>query len=489
MYRYAFFAFLLLVTTGSADAGVRAESFAPLVEKLSPAVVNISSSQKLKSGGMTGAPFGNMPLDQQEQLKEFFQQFGIPQGGMGGGKALEQEVQSLGSGFVISADGYIVTNNHVVEKAEQISVRFQDNTKYEAKLVGRDPKTDLALLKIESKKSLAFVALGDSDKVKVGDWVITIGNPYGLGGTVTAGIVSARGRNINAGPFDDFLQTDAAINQGNSGGPMFNTDGEVIGVNTAIFSPNGGSVGIGFAIPSSMAKPVIEQLRTEGRTHRGWLGVKIQQVTDEIANSLGRKNAKGALVLEVTPDSPAAKAGIKAGDVIISFDGKDIGEMHQLPRIVAETKIGKEVEVEVWCGNDTEEFDVTLGELDESEDLETSASDTAPKSEKKLAGEAMLDLEVQTISDGLRARYGIPKDIKGVVIVQVKRDGEAAMRGVQPGDVILAVNQRDVKDISALKSAVAEARDAGRDYILMRVWRAGESTYITLPTGKDAKKK
>lgn len=472
------FASFLVIAFSAVSAGAAVpESFAPLVEKLSPAVVNISSSQKIHRGGAGASPFGNVPPGQEEQLKEFFERFGMPLG-----QPLEQEVQSLGSGFVIDPEGYIVTNNHVVEQAEQITVRFADNSKYEAKLVGRDPKTDLALLKIDSKKDFPYVTFGDSDKTRVGDWVVTIGNPYGLGGTVTAGIISARSRNINAGPFDDFLQTDAAINQGNSGGPMFNADGEVIGVNTAIFSPTGGSVGIGFAVPSALAKPVLQQLKEHGRTHRGWLGVKIQQVTDEIANSLGLKKDKGALVLEVTPDSPADKAGVKAGDIILSFDGKDIPEMHILPRVVAETKVGREVNVVVWRDGDEEELEVTLGELDEGEEL--AAAKTPDKKDTKPVptGEPLLGVEVEDLTAALRSRFNVPKDVEGIVIVRTKPDSEAAKRGVEVGDVILAVNQQEVDNVSDAQSELKKAKSDGRDYVLVRIWRGGESTYITLPT-------
>lgn len=403
---------ILTLGFAPADAVARGtpESFADLVEKLSPAVVNVSTTQKVK--GAEGVPFmfpfEGMPPGQMDQFKDFFERFGMPQGGEEG---MEREVQSLGSGFVIDPAGYIVTNNHVIEEADEITVRFQDDTKYVAKLVGRDSKTDLALLKIEAKGKLPYVTFGDSDSVRVGDWVIAIGNPYGLGGSVTTGIISARSRHINAGPFDDFLQTDAAINRGNSGGPMFDIHGKVIGVNTAIFSPTGGNVGIGFAIPATLAKPVIDQLKQYGRTHRGWLGVKIQHVTDEVADSVGLKKEHGALVLEVTPDSPAAKAGIEPGDVILSFNGQEIKEMRELPRIVAETKIGTSAEVVVWRAEREKEFTVTLGELDEKEEEQaatpSSESDTAPK------GEKLLGMTLAPVDEATRKQFSLGKKTRG----------------------------------------------------------------------------
>lgn len=451
-------------------------SFADLIEKLSPAVVNVSTTQKVKGGGQMLLPFEGVPPGQMDQFKDFFEQFGLPKGG----GLPEQEVQSLGSGFVIDPQGYIVTNNHVIESADEITVRFQDDTQYKATLVGRDTKTDLALLKIDAKKRLPYVGFGDSDKVRVGDWVIAIGNPYGLGGSVTTGIISARSRHINAGPFDDFLQTDAAINRGNSGGPMFDTEGNVIGVNTAIFSPTGGNVGIGFAIPATLVQPVIQQLKEHGRTHRGWLGVKIQHVTEEVADSLGLKKPHGALVLEVTPDSPAAKAGIEPGDVILRFDGKEIKEMRELPRIVAETKIGSRASVTVWRGETTREFSITTGELDEEE--EQASAPKKPKGETP-RGEALLGMTLATINADIRKQYDLPKDTQGVLVLEPGT--MAGGRGIAKGDAITGVGQRDVADIAALKTAIASARKAGKKFALLRVLRGTSANFVTLPTEEE----
>ncbi len=484
------FLFSWIVVVSALTQPARADSvpgsFANLAEKLSPAVVNISTTQKVKGGGgPILMPFGDgMPQGQMDQFKDFFEQFGMPNKG---GDAPEQEVQSLGSGFVIDPEGFIVTNNHVIDEADEITVRFQDETQYKAKLVGRDSKTDLALLKIDAKKRLPFVTFGDSDAVRVGDWVMAIGNPYGLGGSVTTGIISARSRHINAGPFDDFLQTDAAINRGNSGGPMFDMDGHVIGVNSAIFSPTGGNVGIGFAIPSALVRPVIDQLKEYGRTHRGWLGVKIQHVTDEVADSLGMDKARGALVLEITPDSPAAKAGLETGDVILSFDGKPVKEMRELPRIVAETKIGSSVKITVWRKESTKNFSVTTGELDEEEEeTKTAASEeesTLPK------GEKMLGMRLAPLDEELRKQFNLPKKAQGIVVLEVQSGSEAGSRGITQGDIIAGVGQEDVADIAQLKKQIAAAKNEGKKFALLRILRGKSATFVTVPTEEEKEKK
>jgi serine protease Do len=484
---------LLVAMTGLFQAeAVKArpapDSFAELVERLSPAVVNISTSQKIKGagvgkgGGIPGVPF-MMPPGQEEQFRDFFERFGVPNGE--GAAPVEREVQSLGSGFVIDADGYIVTNNHVIQNAEQITVNFQNDIKLEAEVVGRDPKTDIALLKVESPKPLPYVTFGDSDDTRVGDWVLAIGNPFGLGGTVTAGIISARARNINAGPFDDFLQTDAAINRGNSGGPMFNMNGQVIGISTAIFSPTGGNIGIGFATPSSLAKPVLDQLREFGRTHRGWLGVKIQQVTEEIAESVGLDGTRGALVLEVSDNSPAAVAGLKTGDVVLSFNGQPIKEMRNLPRLVAETKIGSSVEVVVWRGNKERTFKVKLGELDETE--EASVEESEAPQQKEVKGEQYLGMGLRNLDRSLARQLTIEGRESGVAIVSVDRSGVAAKRGLRRLDVIIGVNQTPVKTVKEFRAAMKEAEAAGREFALVRVARGKTESYITLPTSPEAK--
>ncbi|MDG1288020.1 MAG: DegQ family serine endoprotease [Rickettsiales bacterium] len=480
----------LFMLTAPAFARGAPESFAPLVEKLTPAVVNISTTQKVKQkkGEMAGMPFMfQLPDDPQfDPFRQFFDQLEKQQGGRGGmAKPKEREVTSLGSGFIIDAAGYVVTNNHVIAEADEVSVILQDDTSLKAKVVGRDPKTDLALLKVESKEPLPFVRFGGSDSVRVGDWIMAIGNPFGLGGTVTAGIISARSRSINAGPFDDFLQTDAAINRGNSGGPMFNMDGEVIGINTAIFSPSGGNVGIGFAVPSALAKPVLDQLREHGRTYRGWLGVKIQEVTDEMASAVGLTDAAGALVLEITKDSPAAKTDLKPGDIILSFDGKPVTGMRKLPRIVAETKVSKEVAIAYYRDGKKRSTSVILGELDETSEL-ADGKDAKPKADmpagvktKKLVG-----LELATIDGVMRKKYRLPEALSGVLIVDIKNDSAAAKQNLRIADIIVRINDQEIKVIADVENALSSARKAGRDYALTRLIRDKNELFTTIPTGK-----
>lgn len=475
-----------------AQAQERPSSFADLVEKLTPAVVNVSTTQKIKSAqNFGGMPFPNLPdAPELEPFRDFFERFGNP---YNMGQPQEREVYSLGSGFIIDASGYVITNNHVVDDAEEISVTLADNSKYKAKIIGRDKKTDLALLKVDAKKNLPFVPLGDSDSMRVGDWVIAVGNPFGLGGSVTQGIISARQRSINSGPFDDFLQTDAPINRGNSGGPLFNTKGEVIGINTAIFSPSmgGGSVGIGFAIPTSLAKPVIEQLKEFGRTHRGWLGVKIQEVSEEIADSLGMKKPIGALVLEVDKDSPAGKAGIVAGDVITNFDGKEITEMRLLPRIVAETKIGRTVNITYWHKNSEKTGKVNIAEMDEqNEDMDGgNKGKNSDPSKKTPESESIIGLSLSPLTPQLRTRLRIDeKQTGGLVIMDVKSGSEAAKQGLQRGDIVIDVNNETVKSPSDFKNAVENARKAGRKFALIRISRKGDEAFITLPVSENKDK-
>jgi serine protease Do len=475
------FAFIALVVFPASAFAVYTPpaSFADLVEKLSPAVVNVYTTQKVKGVELPeGMDLPNTP--EFAPFRQFFEQFN-KQNGQGGKDEPEQEVTSLGSGFIIDPSGYIVTNYHVVAKADDVSVRLSDDTKLSAKVIGRDEKTDLALLKVESKKPLPYVPLGDSDKVRVGDWVICVGNPFGLGGTVTAGIISARARHIGEGAYDDFFQTDAAINRGNSGGPMFNTRGEVIGVNSAIFSPNGGSIGIGFAIPSNLTKSVITQLREHGKIRRGWLGVKIQTVTDEIADSLGMKTPHGALVLEVSKDSPADKAGMKVGDVIVRFDGQDVKEMRTLPRMVADTKIGKQVGVDVLRKGGVKHLAVTLGELKDEED--TGKTGKSGSLDKSLKGKPVLGMSLAPLTDALRDHFNLDSNAKGVVVTGVEGGSKAAERGIEPGDLITRLNDRDVAAVQDVESGIREAKTAGRKYVLLQVKRGDDSQFVTLPLG------
>lgn len=471
-----------------AQGGQIPGGFADLVEKLSPAVVNVSSTQKVKNNQGPGVnPFQELPdTPEFEPFRQFFDQLQKGQGQQDS----DRDVYSLGSGFIIDPTGYIVTNNHVIDDAEEITVILSDKSKYKAKIIGRDKKTDLALLKIEAKKDLPAVTFGDSDAMRVGDWVIAIGNPYGLGGSVTQGIISARQRSINAGPFDDFLQTDAPINRGNSGGPLFNTKGEVIGINSAIFSPSGGSIGIGFAIPTSLAKSVIDQLKQFGRTHRGWLGVKIQEVTEEAAESVGLSKPYGALVLDVSKDSPADKAGIKAGDVITAFDGKEISEMRFLPRMVAETKKDKSVPITYWRKNASKTVQITVGELDEKDDQADNEDDSKDKKlkSKDTQSETIMGMDVTPLTSILRNQLGLDEKQAGLAVTDVKHGTEAAKRGMRPGDVILDVNNEAVKTPADLKKAFDTARKDGRKFALVKVLREKDTAFVTLPTAEEEKK-
>jgi serine protease Do len=484
MYKFlknaVFFCLISLVYLPANATSAMPESFADLVDKLTPAVVNISTTQTVEGGAnsmgemlMQPPEGGTSPDDLPELFKKFY----------GENDNGEHKTTSLGSGFVISADGYIVTNQHVVEKADEITVIFSDDTKAIAKVIGKDSKTDLTLLKVDVKKKLDFVKWGSSDKSRVGDWVIAIGNPFGLGGSVSAGIISARARDINSGPFDDFIQTDAAINRGNSGGPLFNTAGEVIGINSAIFSPSGGNIGIGFALPSSMAEPVIEQLKETGHIVRGWLGVKIQTVTDELAEGLGLKDAKGALVLDVSENSPASKAGIVAGDVILSFDEKELAVMRKLPRIVADTPVGKKVPVEVWRKDKKQTLVVTISELkdDDEDKVQTAKSSPENKKESLDATKTILGIGVKDLDDNVRKRFNIGKDVKGAVIVKIDPDSAAAKKPLRKGDVITAVGQEKVLNSADAEKLVKNVVDSKRKSVLLLINRSGDSLYIALP--------
>lgn len=478
----------LLLIGGSAHAAGTPESFAPLVEKLTPAVVNISTKQKIKQNGVNvpGLPFMfQFPDDPKfDPFRNFMDQ--LQRGQKEGIVPKEREVTSLGSGFIIDPKGYVVTNNHVIAEADEIHVILHDDTSLDAKIIGRDPKTDLALLKVTRDKPLPYVKFGNSDTMRVGDWVLAIGNPFGLGGTVTAGIISARSRSINAGPFDDFLQTDAAINRGNSGGPMFNAQGEVIGINTAIFSPSGGNIGIGFAVPSAMAQPVLEQLREYGRTYRGWLGVKIQEVSEEVADATGLKKAKGALVLEITPDSPAAKSDLQPGDIITRFDGKEVEEMRLLPRIVAETKVGTEVAVDYWRNGKAKKTKVTLGELDESPAEEEHAQHTPKDTPTGVKTQKVAGLELAEVSPELRQRYRLKDSISGVIVLDIIPDSKAAKQNIRRGDLLIQVNTAKIKTLKEVVSALKAAHKEGREHALVRLKRGKDELFVTLPT-TDAK--
>ncbi|MCO6416849.1 DegQ family serine endoprotease [Siccirubricoccus sp. KC 17139] len=449
-------------------------SFAPLARQLLPAVVNISTSQNAARPGQRPDAPDTPQAPPGSPFEEFFRDFfnrNRP-GGPGGPGAPEapqrRQARALGSGFVVDAqNGIVVTNNHVIDGADEINVILQDNTSIRAELLGTDPRTDIAVLKIRTDKPLTAVRFGDSDTAQVGDWVLAIGNPFGLGGTVTAGIVSARGRNINQGLYDDFIQTDAAINRGNSGGPLFNLDGQVIGINTAIYSPTGGSIGIGFSIPSNLARNIVAQLQEGGRVRRGWLGVNIQQVTDEIAESLGLSGGgRGALVARAQEDGPAAKSGIRNGDVILRFNGQEVREMRNLPRIVADTPVDRQVPVVVWRDGKEVTLSVTVGELP-GDQQQAAANPQAPASRPtELSG---LGLRVAPISPEVRDRFSLRPDQRGVVIMEVAPDSPAAERELRPGDVIVEVQQERVTTPQEVQQRLEQLRKQNRPSALLLI--------------------
>jgi len=466
--------FFAVAAPSGANARGAPDSFADLAENLLPAVVNISTTQKV-SGRDEELPQFDFPPG--SPFRDFFEQFQRKRR-----EAPQRRGTSLGSGFVIDKTGYIVTNNHVIEGADQITVVMHDERKFEAKLVGRDPKTDLALLKVKTSEDLPSVSFGDSDHARVGDWVLAIGNPLGLGGTVTAGIVSARGRDIRSGPYDDYIQTDAPINRGNSGGPLFNIKGEVIGINTAILSPSGGSIGIGFSIPSQLAIGVIEQLRKYGATKRGWLGVQIQAVTDEIAESLGLKSSKGALVAGVVKESPAEAAGFKTGDVIISFDGREVPESRRLPRMVAETDVGKKVGVIVWRNGKRETLSVQLGELEKVDQAALTTPEKSAPAEKGGHQFKELGLSLSPLNPELASRFDLEEDVTGLVVVSVDEDSNASEKGLSPGDIIVEINQEKVRTLKEVQEQVDKAEKAGRRSVLLLVkFRQGEDPLRFVP--------
>ena len=436
------------------------ESVADLAENLADAVVNISTAQTVQ--GQRSVPMPQVP--EGSPFQEFFEEFFNRQNR---DDDQPRRVQSLGSGFVLDGEaGIIITNNHVIEGADEVTANFNDGTKLRAEVIGTDEKTDIAVLKVEPETPLKEVGFGDSDGIRVGDWVMAIGNPFGLGGTVTVGIVSARNRDINAGPYDNFIQTDASINRGNSGGPLFDMDGNVIGINTAIISPSGGSIGIGFAIPAKTAIRVIDQLREFGETRRGWLGVRIQEVTDEIAESLGMDDAIGALVAGVTDDGPAAKGNIEAGDVIIKFDGKTVESMRELPRMVAETAIGKEVDVVVLRKGEEVTIRVTLERLEENQVTEASAP-AEQEPDQSAETSKVLGMTLAELDDALRQQFSIEEDVTGVVVTEVEAGSSAEEKRVMAGDVIKEVAQEAVATPAEGEAEIQKLKDDGRRSALL----------------------
>ena len=488
---------LLLATLAPASSQTPRgpSSIAPVAEKLVDAVVNISTSQTLK--GPEGVPLPRVPKG--APFEEFFEDFFNRKGGR---SPSDRKVSSLGSGFVIDGkEGIVVTNNHVIDGADEITVNFHDGTKLKVeKVIGKDTKTDLALLKVSPKKALPAVTFGNSGRMRVGDWVMAIGNPFGLGGSVTVGIISAKQRDINSGPYDDFLQTDAAINKGNSGGPLFNMEGEVIGVNTAIISPTGGSIGIGFAVPSDVAVVVIDQLRQFGETRRGWLGVKIQSLTEDLAEAHSVKENTGALVASVTPESPAAKAGIQEGDIILKFDGKDVTTMRGLPRLVAQTPIGKDVDVEILRKGQKRSMKVAVGRLTEDEEPKAATKgprgkdkqskgkdkekdkDTNKDSGKPGGRSALIGLGLAPLTDELRTKHKLGKDTKGVIVLEVDPASPAAEKGVKAGDVIVEAAQDAVTSIDDINKSVDKVKKAGRKAVLLRLEDGkGDLRFVAVP--------
>jgi serine protease Do len=467
-------------------------SVAPIAEKLIEAVVNISTNQTLK--GAEGAPLPKVPKG--APFEEFFEDFFNRKGSR---SPSERKVSAQGSGFVIDGkEGLIVTNNHVIDGADEIVVNFSDGSKLKVeKVLGKDTKTDLALLKVAPKRPLAQVAFGPSARMKVGDWVMAIGNPFGLGGSVSVGIISAKQRDINTGPYDDYLQTDAAINKGNSGGPLFNMDGEVIGINTAIISPTGFSVGIGFAVPSDAATVVVDQLRLYGETRRGWLGVNIQSITEDLAETYGVKENSGAFVSSVAPAGPAAKAGIQDGDVILKFDGKDVASMRGLRSIVAQTQIGKEVDVEIVRKGQRKTFKVAIGRLaEETKPAAKPGVRVTPKSRSKgkekekdssvqppaPAGRSLIGLVLAPLTEELRTKHGLGNNVRGVIVIEVDPASPAAQRNVKVGDVIVEAAQEQVSSIEDVVQGIERMRSSGRNAVLLRLEDAkGDLRFVAVP--------
>lgn len=449
------------------------DSFADLSAQLLPTVVNIATTETLKASPQTGA-VPNLPPG--SPLQDLFKDL------LGPKPNAPRHVTSLGSGFIIDPTGYIVTNNHVIENSDQITVTLNTGEILPAKVIGRDAKTDLALLKVTPRKPLPVAHFGDSETARIGDWVIAIGNPFGLGSTVTAGIVSARNRIINAGDYDDFIQTDAPINRGNSGGPLFDMQGNVVGVNSAIFSPSesGGSVGIGFAIPSDLVREVISQIRQYGAPRRGWIGVRIQQVTEDIAEGLGLPTAAGALVAEITPNGPAAKAGIQNGDLITSFDGRPIGDSRAVPRIVATTPIGKTVAIDVLRKGKKVTLRLTVERLNEGSPGPLKPGKTVPKPKTKLSE---LGLSLGSIDGRARVQFGLKAAVKGVLVTDVTPNSPAAENNFRPGDVILEVQKMPVHTPDDVMRRIDADAKAGRKVEIMLVSRDGALTYVALRLG------
>ena len=450
------------------------ESFADLAEELSPSVVNITTSTTI--AGVTDQARPQIPEGSpfEDLFKDFFNNGE-------GGQARPRRSSALGSGFVISADGYIVTNNHVIDKADEIVIEFFDGKELVAELVGRDPKTDIAVLKVEATEPLPFVGFGDSDIARVGDWVMAIGNPLGQGFSVSAGIISARNRTLRSGPYDDFIQTDAAINRGNSGGPLFNMNGEVIGVNTAIISPNGGSIGLGFSMSSRVVSRVVNQLKEYGETRRGWLGVQIQDIDSDMAEALGLEKVSGALVSGV-PDGPGADAGILSGDVILSFDGVEVEDTRGLVTIVGNADVGKVVDVIIFRDGSSKTIKVTLGRREAAEKEKILPTAKVPE---KIKESVKLGMKLLTINDETRTQLNLPEDLNGVAVLDVAETSDAFEKGIRAGDVIVEAGRTKVTDVNDISDIFENAINSGRKSILLLVKRGDNSRFVGLSLSKE----
>ena len=448
-----------------------AELFAQLAGRVVGVVVNISTQAAPPAKPAQDQPQNSPGSTLDEMFRDFFGDKGAPGGRSPG-------IASLGSGFVIDPSGLIVTNNHVIATADQITVTLSDDTALQAQVIGRDQVTDLALLKVDTKTPLPAASWGDSNKAKVGDWVLAIGNPFGLGGTVTAGIISATARDIHSSPYDDYLQTDASINRGNSGGPMFDLSGEVIGINTVIYSPSGGSIGIGFAIPSTLAQPIIEQLKATGKVERGWIGARIQPVTDDIAESVGLDKARGAMIATIDAESPAQQAKLQPGDVILSYDGKPIERSRQLPRLVAATPPDKQVKATIWRDGKEQEVELKAAALNPNR---PPAPAPAPEKPKPPATVDALGLKLAKVSPELKKQFSLPEAASGVVITEVPPNSPGAGQGLRPGDLVIAVGHAPVGSPDAVPPLVAAAKKAGQKKMLVRVEREGNTRFVALP--------
>ena len=461
------FSIILLMNCFPARGSNLPDSFADLVEELSPAVVNITTTAVVPEREQF-----NPMVPRGSPFEDFFRDFMEKQPGDQQPKR-QRRGTALGSGFIISSDGLLVTNNHVIENADEIKIEMLNGEILEAKVLGTDKKTDVALLKVESKTELPFVEFGNSDDSRVGDWVLAIGNPLGQGFSVSAGIISARGRDLQ-GPYDDYIQTDAAINRGNSGGPLFNTSGKVIGVNTAILSPNGGSIGIGFSMSSVVVQKVVNQLRDYGETRRGWLGVRIQNLNLEVAEALGLENTEGALVTDV-PDGPAREAGIKSGDVIVEFDGFQINDSSSLVKVVGDSEVGKDVDVLIWRDGNKKTVIVKLGRL-ETVQLSNDKNQNRASQINEYAGMSFTELTGE-----IRKRYDLSDDDIGVVVVGVNDNSPAAKRGIKPGDIIQKVDQVDINKSNEILNLVENAKNKKRSSILFLIKRGSNVSFIALP--------